>query len=117
VKVVTYSAEEDKRILYAMIMDDMVLGRISSYWKEPMFAQKLGDTVGRMCVDFYNTSHKAPKQGIADLVRDYGASRPHMTEEELTGLERLTGALLSTPQEGNAEVTIFQQEQDQGCYH
>lgn len=61
------SGKDEKQILLAMIVDDMVCSRISSVWKEELFASKYANLVGGWCINFYNKYGKAPRNAIERL--------------------------------------------------
>lgn len=73
-KVTKHDGGEAKRILTAMIVDPVVVGRIAERWKpEGLFKVKWANLVGGWCVDFHNKYRAAPGQAIEGLFESWAA--------------------------------------------
>lgn len=58
------SGKDERRIITAMIVDPVVLGRISEKWNNEMFQSKWSNLIGSWCVKHYRKFGKAPGQNI-----------------------------------------------------
>ncbi len=61
------SGNDERRILIAMIVDDIVLGRISVKYENRMFNSKWANLVSSWCIKYYNKYQEAPLKEIEDL--------------------------------------------------
>lgn len=61
------SGNSERRILTAMILDDLLLAKVGSQWTEKMFESKWANTVGEWCVTFHSKYGKAPKEKIEKI--------------------------------------------------
>lgn len=64
---------EERRILTAMIVDPIALGRISTKWEREMFRSRWADVVGGWCVKFHHKYGKAPRQALQGLFESWAA--------------------------------------------
>lgn len=64
---------EERRILTAMIVDDLSLGRITTKWEKGMFQSKWADVVGGWCVQHHRSYGKAPRQDLQGLFESWAA--------------------------------------------
>lgn len=58
---------EERRILTAMIVDEMALGRIATKWEKEMFRSRWADVIGSWCVKYHGRYGKAPGGDIQGL--------------------------------------------------
>lgn len=83
----------ERRILSAMCLHTVVLGRVASRWDSPLFASRWANIVGKWCVDYYRRYEQAPRNAVGGLFEtwaDKGA------DEETT---TLVGAFLTSLEE------------------
>lgn len=74
-KVKKYNSTDEKRILTGMIVDDAVLGRISSKYEKKLFTSKWANQVAAWCVGYYQKYNKAPGTAIQGLFESWAAKK------------------------------------------
>jgi hypothetical protein len=67
------SGSEERRVLTAMVVDPVVLGRISPKWKkgEGMFASRWANIIANWCVNYFHEYGKAPGASIEPLFQSW----------------------------------------------
>jgi len=66
-KVHSRKSNDERNILIAMIVDDIVLGRIHSKWSGNMFKAKWSNLIAKWSLNYYKEYQKAPQQQIEHL--------------------------------------------------
>lgn len=67
-KVDTHEAGTEKRVLTAMVVDTVVLGRVAEQWsREGLFRVRWCNLVGKWCVQYFRKYEKAPCGDIEGL--------------------------------------------------
>lgn len=82
-KISKKSSGREKRILTAMIVDNIVLGRISSKWSGNMFRNKWANIIAGWCLKYYNKYQKAPLQYIETLFEHWAEKSKDKNNVEL----------------------------------
>lgn len=67
------SGSDERKILTALITNQIVCARIANKWEPGLFQSTWSETVAKWCVDFYNTYNKAPKADIECLFESWAA--------------------------------------------
>ena len=57
----------ERQILIGMIVDQIVLGRISAKWQRGMFKSKWANIIAKWCLKFYAEYEDAPLNQIENL--------------------------------------------------
>lgn len=100
---------DERRILIAMIVDPIVLGRISIKWdKRGLFKNKWSNLIGRWCVDHYKTYGKAPMGWIENRYESWAAKNRDETTINLVEkfLKTLSDDYESLRDESNSDYII-----------
>lgn len=66
-KVERRNSQDERRIVSALIVDPVSLGRISDIWDKPLFRSKWSNLVGQWCVDYWRQYGKPPMRQIESL--------------------------------------------------
>lgn len=83
-KVSKHVATEEKRILTGMIVNDIVLGRISAKWAaDGMFRVRWANLVGGWCVAYHRRYGKAPRTNIEGLFKTWAGKATDTATVEL----------------------------------
>lgn len=91
-KVDKHEAGDEKRVLTAMVVDPVVLGRVSDRWHgEGLFRVRWANLVGRWCVDYFQKYEQAPGADIEGLFASWagqneGAAAVDLVDRFLQGL-------------------------------
>ncbi len=91
-------SKDEKRILIGMIVDDIVLGRISSKWENNMFRSRWANLISSWCISFYKKYNKAPRKNIEQLYNKWS----NKTKDENTIV--IVGKFLGTLSEDYEEL-------------
>jgi hypothetical protein len=84
-----FSGKSDNRILTAMILDSVVLGRIQTKWIEKgLFDSPFANKLGAWCVSYYQRYGKAPGKHIQKIFEEK-ITQNGMPESEANLIERL----------------------------
>ena len=67
------NSDSERRILIGMIVDPIVLGRISSKWQYRMFKSKWANIIAKWCLNYYKKYDKAPMKHIESLFETWSA--------------------------------------------
>ena len=63
--------DQERRILIGMIVDPIVLGRISSKYQSQMFKSKWANIIAKWCLSYYQKYEKAPMKNIQGLFEEW----------------------------------------------
>lgn len=66
-KVTKHKANEERRILIGMVVDEVVLGRIDTKWSGDMFRSRWANIIAGLCLRYYKKYGKAPMKHIETL--------------------------------------------------
>jgi len=77
------NSDAERRILIAMIVDSVVLGRINSKWKPRAFRSKWANIVAQWCLNYYERYGKAPMKHIESLFETWSAKTKDKTSVNL----------------------------------
>ena len=66
-KIEKKNNNDERRILIGMIVDDIVLGRISSKWQGKMFKSRWANIISKWCLKYYTKYEEAPLNQIENL--------------------------------------------------
>lgn len=99
---------EERRILTAMIVDSIALGRIAGKWEREMFRSRWADIVGQWCVTYHNSYGKAPRKAIQGLFENWAAETQDkdtisMVEKFLVSLD---GEYAALAKESNSDHIV-----------
>jgi hypothetical protein len=70
-KIQEIDSNFEQHILMGMIVDKIVLGRISSKWQSGMFRTNYANLIANWCVDYFNKYEKAPMKNIESLFQTW----------------------------------------------
>jgi hypothetical protein len=107
--IIKKNRKDERRILIAMIVDSVVLGRISGKWdKRGLFKTKWANVVGKWCVEYYKQYEKAPQKNIQGLYEQWAAKSRDTETVRLVEkfLETLSTEYEALEQESNTEYLI-----------
>lgn len=93
--------DRERRILIGMIVNDTVLGRVSSRWDGSLFAGKPANTLAGLCVDYYRSYSKAPRKNIVNIFSAW--SEKNQDDESIKFMDRFLSGL-SNEYEMNGEL-------------
>jgi len=82
---------EERAVLIGMIVDPIVLGRITTKWQKGMFKSRWANIVGNWCVKYYTKYNKPPKGQIEHLFSSWSAKTQE--EDTIKLVERFLGSL------------------------
>jgi len=70
-KIQTINSNDERQILTAMIVDKIVLGRISAKWLPDMFKNNYANLIAGWCVGYFEKYQKAPMKHIESLFESW----------------------------------------------
>jgi len=73
----------ERRILIAMIVDSVVLGRINTKWQPRSFKSKWANIVAQWCLEYYQRYNKAPMKHVESLFENWSAKSKDETNVNL----------------------------------
>lgn len=79
------SSGQERRILIGMIVDSVVLGRISSKWKGQMFKSKWANLIAKWCIGYYRKYQEAPMAQIEGMYESWAEGTKDKESISLTG--------------------------------
>jgi hypothetical protein len=114
VKVQHKSFDEERSILIAMIVDTVVLGRLSNKWKPSMFESPHANRVGQWCVKYYKKYEKAPSSHIQSIYESWAADAQNKDQIEIIGsfLDSLSRQYKRLKHDSNSDYIL-----DLACWH
>jgi len=89
-RITKRSSNDERRVLIGMIVDEKVLGRISSKWQGDLFKSKYANLIAKWCLKYFDKYGKAPKAAIEGLYETWS----ERTKDESTSM--LVHKLLSS---------------------
>lgn len=75
--------DAERRILIAMIVDSVVLGRINAKWQPRSFKSRWANIVAQWCLKYYQRYDKAPMKHIESLFEEWSAKSKDETSVNL----------------------------------
>jgi hypothetical protein len=98
----------ERRILIGMIVDEILLGRISSKWTDNMFRSKWANLVARWCLWYYNKYKKAPMKHIESLYEKWSEKAADKSAADLVAkfLSSLSEEYETLKEESNTDYLI-----------
>lgn len=99
----------ERRVLIGMIVDDSVLGTISSKWtKDGLFASRWSNLVGKWCCEHFEKYQAAPKKAVESLFEEWASGNGDKDTVDLVErfLESLSGEYEQAAKESNSEYTL-----------
>src|SRR4051812_9555130 len=107
-KVERKDASQEKRILTAMVVSPVVLGKLAPKWdKEGLFAHQWSNLVGKWCVEYHERYRgKAPGKNITALFESWAEDNPDREQVALIDrfLDSLSGEYSSLAKEVNPDL-------------
>jgi len=104
-KIEKRSNNKERLILIGMIVDKMVLGRISSKWQRGMFKSRWANIIADWCVSFYRKYEDVPMNQIESLFESWAAETND--KEAVKLVEKFLGSL-------SEEYEALQEESNSG---
>lgn len=105
-KVVEYkSGSTERQILTAMILNSVVLGRISSQWQRGMFASSWSNEIAEWCNDYYQKYGEAPAKAMVGLFQNW-ADRNQERKDDIRLIESLLESLSDEWETGAKDIRI-----------
>ena len=102
-KINQHESAEEKRIITAMIVNNMVLARIAERWKpDGLFRVRWANLVARWCVDYHRRYNTAPRGDIEGLFESWSERATDENTVEL--VNRFLSGLSDDYEEENADV-------------
>jgi len=102
-KISKRDADEERRILIGMVVNDMVLGHISGRWKvDGLFRVRWANLVGGWCVKYFGQYGKAPCKDIEGLFTSWAERANDETTVDL--VDRFLAGLSGEYEEEEAEI-------------
>lgn len=107
-KVQRFDKSQVRKILTAMIVDPVVLGRIAFKWEKGLFSDDWANLVGGWCVAYYLKYGKAPRKNIEGLFQSWSEDSADKVTVEVVEklLTTLSGNYISTAKDINSEYMI-----------
>lgn len=79
-KITEYKNKDDIRVLAGMVINKIVLSHVSSVWtSQGLLSTEHTNIIGSICVDYYRKHEKAPRKGLATLIRDWAVGKDNET--------------------------------------
>lgn len=99
---------DERRILIGMIVDRVVLGRISTKWEKDLFSSKWANLVAGWCHKFFEKYNKAPGKAIEGLFESWASRHGESDTVKLVEklLSSLDGEYRSLKRESNSDYII-----------
>jgi len=107
-KKTEYNFDEERAILTGMLVDDIVLGRISAQYKKKLFKNAYSNTIADWCVEYYQKYEKAPGKKIQNIFEIRSVDIRDKSRITLIGnfLESLSNEYKKLKRESNSDFTI-----------
>ena len=107
-KIQKQNSNEERRILIAMIVDETVLGRISSKWQNRMFKSKWANLIANWCIKYHNTYEEAPLHQIESLYETWSEKTKDESTIKLVSkfLDSLSDEYEALKEESNSDYII-----------
>jgi len=90
-KIEQKTGNDERRVLIAMLVDNIVLGRISTKYEQGLFKSKWANLIASWCIKHYNKYEQAPLQQIEALYESWATKTKDkhtisLVEKFLSGL-------------------------------
>lgn len=107
-KIRKKDSTDERCVLIGMIVDSIVLGRISSKWTGRMFRSRWANIVAGWCLKYYKRYEKAPMQRIENLYEHWSSKEQNKDVIKLVSkfLESLSAEYESLKTESNSDYVI-----------
>lgn len=107
-KIDKKNSDAERRILIGMIVDPVVLGRISTKWQPDSFRSKWSNIIAQWCMNYYQRYDKAPMKHIESLFETWAAKTKDKTNVELVDkfLTSLSDEYEDLKSESNSDYII-----------
>ena len=107
-KQTEYNFDEERTILIGMLVDDIVLGRISEQYKKKLFKNSFSNTIADWCVKYYQKYEKAPGKNIQSIFETWAVDARDKPRITLIGnfLESLSSEYKKLKRESNSDFII-----------
>ena len=102
------NSDAERRILIAMIVDSVVLGRVNAKWQPRAFRSKWANIVAQWCLNYYKRYDKAPMKDIEGLFETWEAKTKDKTNVNLVDkfLASLSDEYEDLKSESNSDYII-----------
>jgi hypothetical protein len=102
------NANDERKIVTAMIVDSVVLGSIADKWNGELFNSKWSNLIASWCVKYYQEYNKAPGKSIQDLFERWASRAKDEKTVSLveTFLESLSNQYKTLRQESNSQLIL-----------
>lgn len=102
------NSDQERRILIAMIVDPIVLGRISTKWQPRAFRSKYANIIAKWCLRYYKRYDKAPMKHIESLFENWSEKTGDKSTVNLVGkfLDSLSEEYEDLKSESNSDYII-----------
>ena len=99
---------DERRILIAMIVDSVVLGRINVKWQPRSFKSKWANIIAQWCLNYYQRYNKAPMKHIESLYESWSSKSRDESAVNLVGkfLSSLSDEYTDLKAESNSDYII-----------
>lgn len=98
----------ERKILIAMIVDSVVLGRVNSKWESGCFKSKWANIIAKWCVSYYRRYNKAPMNNIESLYENWATETQDESSKKLVEkfLSSLSDEYEDLKSESNSDYMI-----------
>ena len=107
-KIECKTRNDERLILTGMIVDDIVISRISHKWAGQMFKSRWSNLIAKWCIKYHKKYNQAPKNQIESLFETWAAKTKN--KESLNLIENFLGSLSdeyeALAEECNPDYTI-----------
>lgn len=105
-RVERYEGDAERRGLTVLIVSREVLARVAPAWKgDGLFAAKMANTFGWMCVEYFRKFNDAPKKNIQGLFIEWSERNRH-DKDTLQLAERFLSGLSDDYEQQEKEVNV-----------
>lgn len=91
-KISRISGQEERAVLCGLIVDPVVLGRVSAKWRGRMFEARWSNLIAKWCIEYFQQYGKAPRKHIQGLFASW-ASANENDKDTVALVERYLGSL------------------------
>lgn len=104
----SFDGSKDRRILIGMVVDPLLLGRLSHKWDHNLFADRWSNVIGGWCVTYYLKYGKAPCKDIRGLYESWAETANDVDSVKLVEqfLTSLNNEYESLAKETNSEYLV-----------
>jgi len=107
-KIQKQNNNEERLILIGMIVDKIILGRISSKWQRGMFKSRWANIIANWCVSFYRKYEDVPMHQIESLFESWASETDDKETIKIVGrfLDTLSEEYEQLQTESNSDYII-----------